>query len=61
MTCLMREFKEEELGQAGDPLVMVHYTCGHFTDLTLHFDHVVQDKVSQDLEGVLPYCLRIVS
>jgi hypothetical protein len=57
----MREFQEEEFGQAGDALVMVHYTRGHFTDLPLHFDHVIQDQVSQYLESVLPHCLGLVS
>lgn len=34
---------EEEFGETGDSLVMVHYTGRDLADLTFDLDHVIED------------------
>lgn len=50
---LLGKFVEEELCETRDALIVVNDTEGHFTDLTFHLDHVVQDKMGENLQRVL--------
>ena len=52
-TNLLRKLKEEELGQASDPLLLIHDAGRHLADLTFDLDHVVEDEMSEDHQGVL--------
>jgi hypothetical protein len=43
---------EEQLGQIRNALVFVLQTLGHLSELALHFDHPVENKMRQNHEGV---------
>ena len=46
------ELGEEKLGKPSNLVYAVDNAAGHVADLTLHLDHVVQNEVSQDGQGV---------
>ena len=49
---LRRELREEQLRKIGDPDIWVFKTLGHFAQLTLNFDHAVENQVGQHHERV---------
>jgi hypothetical protein len=52
---------EEELCEIRDPRFRIFDTLGHFTELTFHLDHPVEDQVSEYHERILfnpEVCIR---
>ena len=48
-----RQFIEKQFRKIGYPRVLILKTLGHLSQLVLHLDHSVQDKVRQHHQGVL--------
>ena len=61
MTHLLWQFVEEELSKTGDANIIINDADGEFANLTFHLDHVIENEVSEDHEGVLAYLGRLVS
>ena len=57
---LLGQLGKEEFGEAGDLVDRVHDAARHVGDLPLHLDHVVEDEVGEDGQGVGPHAHGLV-
>lgn len=50
---LRRQFLKEQMSQILDSFILITQTLCHFSQLTLDFDHTVQDEMSEHHQSVL--------
>lgn len=61
MIALAAEFREEETRQVRDAVVVALHADGDLVDLSLDLDHVVENQVHEDHEGVLLHARVLVA
>ena len=50
----LAELWEEQFGQSSNLINTIHNTPGHVTNLTLDFDHIIENEMGEDSESIGP-------
>ena len=59
-THLLGQFVEEQFGEACNAWLCILQAESNGTNVSLHFDHVVEDEVTEDGQSVLPHQNRLI-
>lgn len=52
---------EEEFGEPGDLVIVIHNAAGQLTDLAFDLHHIVENQVGQHLQCVFTHQARFVT